>query len=107
MARSSSWIRAPESGMFRSFASLGGRVKKGELLGVISSPFGDKEVEVIAPSSGIIIGRTSLPLTNEGAALYHVARFQAVADAEENVSVFNEHMTEEPLDEVTEEPPII
>ncbi|MCW8982812.1 MAG: succinylglutamate desuccinylase/aspartoacylase family protein, partial [Gammaproteobacteria bacterium] len=33
IARSSSWVRAPESGIFRAFAALGSRVKKDDVLG--------------------------------------------------------------------------
>lgn len=107
MARSSSWIRAPESGIFRAFASLGGRVKRGDQLGMIASPFGTNETEVTATSSGIIIGRTSLPLISEGDALFHIARFEAVAAAEETVTVFTDSLTDNEQDEVSDEPPII
>ena len=67
---------------------LGSRVKKDQPVGVISDPFGGSEVEVLAPYSGVVIGCTNLPLANEGEALFHVARFQVVADAAVKVEAF-------------------
>ena len=55
IARSSLWIRAPESGVFRTKIKLGERVEKGEVLGVISDPFGEREVNVKAKYGGIVI----------------------------------------------------
>ncbi|MES9860293.1 MAG: succinylglutamate desuccinylase/aspartoacylase family protein, partial [Candidatus Thiodiazotropha sp. 4PDIVS1] len=75
VARSSSWVRAPDSGVLRAMVPLGGRVKKGTLLGVVADPFGESEFQLNSPFSGIIIGRSNLPLVNEGDALYHIARF--------------------------------
>jgi predicted deacylase len=75
VAESSSWVRAPQSGILRSMKPLGAKVEKGALLGVVSDPFGENEEPVYAPSEGIIIGRTTIPLVNEGEALFHVARF--------------------------------
>lgn len=107
VARSSSWVRAPESGIFRSFSALGSRVKRGDTLGAIDSPFGENEVEITAPASGLIIGRTNLPLINEGDALFHIARFQAVKEAENQVEAFAETLEEHAPEEPFEEPPII
>lgn len=107
IARSSSWVRAPESGVFRAFTVLGIQVKKGDVLGVIDSPFGDNEVEVVAPTSGLVIGKTSLPLINEGDALFHIARFQAVKEVAEKVEAFTETLVEVAPEEPFDEPPII
>lgn len=93
VASSTSWVRAPESGILRVLSTLGSRVKTGQLLGVISSPFGDKESEVQSPFSGIIIGRTSLPLTNEGDALFHIARVHGVKAVEEKLESFTDDLT--------------
>jgi len=73
VCKSSSWLRAPESGLFRAVSPLGASVKKGDHLGYISSPFGDTEWEVLAQRSGLIIGKTNLPVTNRGDALFHIA----------------------------------
>ncbi|MCC5863667.1 MAG: succinylglutamate desuccinylase/aspartoacylase family protein [Wenzhouxiangella sp.] len=76
MARSSSWVRAPQSGLFLAEVPLGARVTRDQtVLGVVSDPFGEKAAEIKAPFSGIVIGRLNLPLVNEGDAVYHIARF--------------------------------
>lgn len=105
IARSSSWVRAPESGILRALVPLGGRVKKGTLLGVVADPFGEQEFEVNASYSGIVIGRTNLPLVNEGDALYHIARFGDIEEVEAKVDEFQEeHSTELPPSPDAESP---
>lgn len=73
VARSSRWVRAPQSGILRQPAPLGARVRRGEELGVLSSPLEQGDVPVVAPLSGLLIGRSNLPLVHEGDALFHVA----------------------------------
>lgn len=72
-ASSTHWVRAPESGLFLAKAALGQMVKKGEVLGRMSDPFGDHQRPVKATHAGKIIGMSKLPLANEGDALYHIA----------------------------------
>lgn len=74
-SRSSTWVRAPQSGLLRSNAGLGKLIKKNDVLGWISDPFGESEEPIPSPVSGIVIGLTTLPLAHEGEALYHIARF--------------------------------
>ncbi|MCW9024189.1 MAG: succinylglutamate desuccinylase/aspartoacylase family protein [Gammaproteobacteria bacterium] len=90
VARSTSWIRAPDSGILRAMIPLGGRVKKNTLLGIVADPFGEKEVSIKAPFGGIVIGRTNLPLVNEGDALFHIARFEDIHEIEAKVDEFHE-----------------
>jgi len=73
LARSCGWVRAQESGILRATTRLGARVEKGVSLGLISDPFGEAECVVKAHDSGVIIGRTNLPLVQEGDALFHIA----------------------------------
>ena len=40
VARSSAWVRAPSSGIFRPVVALGAKVEKEGLLGIIEDPFG-------------------------------------------------------------------
>lgn len=107
VARSSSWVRAPDSGMLRAMVQLGSRVKKDTLLGVVSDPFGEEETNVISIYSGIVIGRTNLPLVNEGDALFHIARFEHVVDAANKVDEFNEEHSHEVKTSPHPESPII
>ena len=107
VARSSSWERSPDSGIFRAMVPLGGRVKKGTLLGVVGDPFGDMETQVNASFSGIVIGRTNLPLVNEGDALFHIARFQDVQEVEAQVDEFQEAHSPDQIPSPHPEGPII
>lgn len=91
VARSSKWIRAPQGGMLRAHVKLGDQIEPGDILGVVDSPLGDQEIEVRAEFSGIVIGRSNLPLVNEGDALFHIARFSvAEADAVAAVEAFQD-----------------
>jgi len=107
VARSSVWVRAAESGILRAMAPLGMRVKKDTLLGMISDPFGEKERQIVAGYNGIIIGRTNLPLVNEGDALFHIARFERAQQAADKVEIFQETHNPEPDEEPSPEGPII
>ena len=83
-ANSSHWIRAPHSGSMHARKKVGNKVKKNEVLAVISDPFGIQKHYVKARSTGIIVGITMMPLVNNGDALFHVATFDdACAVAEE------------------------
>jgi predicted deacylase len=82
-ANSSHWVRAPHSGSMHIRKHVGNKVKKGEILGVISDPFGIEKHYVRVKKTGIIIGITMMPLVNNGDALFHIATFddsKAVAD---------------------------
>jgi uncharacterized protein len=81
VADSSHWIRAPEGGILRSALKLGQRVSAGELIGQVSDPFGAREFPVTASHAGIVIGCNSLPLVNEGDALFHIARMERPREA--------------------------
>ncbi len=76
VARSSFWVRAPTSGILRDRIRIGLAVSRGQTLGIVGDPLGREEVAVEAPRDGVVIGRSVLPLVNEGDALYHVASFE-------------------------------
>lgn len=88
VVRSSSWVRAPESGVLRTTASLGERIERDGLLGMITDPFGDSEVQVRSPADAILIGRTNIPLVHEGEALFHLARFEDDEGVAESLETF-------------------
>lgn len=93
IARSSSWVRASLSGIFRSYKDLGDYVEQDEVLGKISDPsdmFIDQGYEICANSSGIIIGKTKLPLVSQGDALYHIARFADVSEVAAGLETFQQ-----------------
>ncbi len=88
VADSTSWVRAPESGIVIPGVELGSRVKAGQALAVIGDPVSDEETPVKAPFDGIIIGQSKLPLAHEGDALFNVAAFKSVSRAENRVEEF-------------------
>ncbi len=79
VATRSTWIRAPTSGVFHVENKLGSRVKKKDVVGTISDPFGVEETLVRATASGLIIGRLERPLVHRGDALIHLARLEVPA----------------------------
>jgi predicted deacylase len=88
VARSSSWVRAPVSGIVTRRAQLGKSVRAREPLAIISDPLGSREESISASFDGIIIGRSNLPLAHEGDALFHVAAFRNFERAEDAVEEF-------------------
>ncbi|MFT5140356.1 MAG: putative deacylase [Lysobacterales bacterium] len=88
IARSTRWVRAPASGIVTGQMKLGSNVNEGQRLALISDPLGEFEEAVVAPSDGIIIGRSNLPLTHEGDALFNVADFIGAAGADNVVEEF-------------------
>lgn len=89
-ARTSSWIRAPLSGLLRRELELGARIKKGEGIGKIADALGENEIDVITPITGILIGHTNLPVVNEGDALFHIARFSNSESVEDAIETFQD-----------------
>ena len=101
VARSSSWVRAPQSGVLRLKAMLGSRVRKGDTLGVITAPLAGADCMVVAPATGILIAHTHLPLVHEGEALFHLARFESNTAVAEQVEALQETLAPaQPEDEV-------
>lgn len=72
----SAWIRAPKSGIFLPVRKPGDSVKKNELIGFIVDPFVQKEIKINASFYGVIIGKSTLPIVNEGDALLHIAKLK-------------------------------
>lgn len=94
---SSYWLRAPAGGLLRTFRQTGDLVASGDLMGMVSDPFGENEVEVLAQEGGIIVGRTNLPVVNEGDALFHVATPPSEAVMEGKVEALAEQLEGQPL----------
>lgn len=91
-ANASTWVRASHSGVLRITVPLGAHVTSGQILGEINDPFGEMEVPLIAKETGIVIGRTNLPLVNEGDALVHIARFAKAGPVAERMDIFAERV---------------
>lgn len=96
-SRASNWVRAPAGGLLRSYRNIGDVVEEGAVLGVLSDPFGEIDIEVRATEKGLIIGRTNLPVVHEGDALFHVARLQARAEPEATLESLTTQLEGDPM----------
>ncbi|WP_299260200.1 succinylglutamate desuccinylase/aspartoacylase family protein [uncultured Aquimarina sp.] len=68
------WIRAKYSGMYHPYVQTGAYIKKGEIIGNVSDPFGDFEKLIKAPHSGYVICSNQSPIVNQGDALIHMSK---------------------------------
>lgn len=89
----SNWTRAAAGGVMRAYFGLGDKVQEGDLLAHISDPLGQDNISIIADAPGLVIGRTNLPVVNQGDALFHIAslkRLNAAADSVDTLVAFTE-----------------
>ena len=66
------WIRANFSGMFHVNVKTNSKVEKGQLLGIISDPYGKIEHKVKASHSGYIINVNLASIVYQGDAIFHI-----------------------------------
>lgn len=90
VARDSSWVRAPGSGILQSTVKLGAHVREGQTLGRLVNPYGEGESRIVNEAEGVIIGMTRIPLLNEGDAVFHVASFKRPTAVEKAVEAFQD-----------------
>jgi hypothetical protein len=72
-------------------------VSTDDVLGVIANPYEDSETEVRPTWPGLIIGRTNLPVVNQGDALFHIARVPSASRAERKVGAIETELQGDPL----------
>ncbi len=92
VAKSTSWVRAPASGILRTQVPLGGKIAVNQKIGEIADPFDEHESAVISPVAGIVIGRMDLPLVHNGDALIHIASFDDSVAVSESLDDFREEI---------------
>ncbi len=97
LATKSAWVRATEGGIARIHCKVGQFVKRDDLLGVVSDPFGERDTELFAPRDGLIIGRSNLPVVNQGDALIHIADIPKAEAAHAELNVIEEAFDGDPL----------
>lgn len=90
VSRSSTWVRAPISGILSADVRLGDRVSEDRVLGRVTDPFGEAEAKVLAPTSGVVIGRLNLPLVHNGDALFHIARHERPSIVSATIAAFRQ-----------------
>jgi len=93
VSKGSYWTRATHSGSFRAKKKLGDQVKAGDLLAVISDPFGDNPYSVYSKYEGIVIGISKIPLVTQGDAMFHIATFRNSGKVKEAMTSFDEELT--------------
>jgi uncharacterized protein len=71
--RKSHWIRARYAGLFQPAIKLGDPIKRRQLLGKITDPFGFESYKVISSQEGQIIGLNNSPVVHKGDAIMHIA----------------------------------
>jgi predicted deacylase len=91
VAKSSKWIRASSGGMIRTVKALGDTVKQNEIIAYIDDPFEDVTSQIESPYDGIIIGKSEIPLVQEGDAVFHIAKFRNLEYAEENIEYLSDN----------------
>ncbi len=91
----SKWIRATHGGILRTIKALGDTAKEGEIIAFIDDPFNDESFEIAAPFGGIIIGKSEIPLVQEGDAVFHMAKFRNLDMAEDKIEYFSEDAIEQ------------
>jgi predicted deacylase len=69
----SKWIRAQESGMFKSIIKVGSFVEKGQTIGQITDPYGKTHSWVKASNDGYVFNVNESPLIYQGDALFHIS----------------------------------
>lgn len=69
----SMWVRAGYAGLFQTEVELGSSVKKSQLIGKITDPFGYEVFRVLSPREGRVIGLNNSPVVHKGDALMHLA----------------------------------
>ncbi len=94
VVRSSSWIRSADSGILRTIKALGDTVVQNEIIAFIDEPLGDGFTEIISPFDGVIIGKSQIPLIQEGDAIFHIAKFKNLETAENKIEYFSEDAIE-------------
>ncbi|MFO7846868.1 MAG: succinylglutamate desuccinylase/aspartoacylase family protein [Balneolaceae bacterium] len=71
--RKSSWVRAKNAGIFNSKIKLGDFVKKRQVVGKITDPYGNESFRVVNRNEGRVIALNNNPVVHKGDAILHVA----------------------------------
>nr|WP_321227352.1 succinylglutamate desuccinylase/aspartoacylase family protein [uncultured Psychroserpens sp.] len=69
----SKWLRAKFSGMFKATAAINSYVKKDDVLGNITDPYGSFNHFVKAPNAGYIFNVNESPIIYQGDAIFHIS----------------------------------
>jgi hypothetical protein len=106
IANRTRWVRAGQSGILRSLVASGMKVEEGDLLAYINNPLGEDTEELISPVSGIVIGKTNLPLVFAGEALFNIAGYDEIDQVAENIDAYQDQLDPNTDEMASDEPPL-
>lgn len=93
VAETTTWLRAPSSGILKMDLPLGSKVGKNRKLGEIADPFGiHGSAAIEAPVSGMVIGKLNLPLVHQGDAVIHIAQIEKLSGIDPVIADFKEEV---------------
>lgn len=73
-ARKTTWVRAEMGGILAFYAKPGDLVRKGDILAINSTVFGEDQRTMKSPCDGVIVGMTTMPAVKPGEPIYHIAK---------------------------------
>lgn len=72
VCRNSYWMYAKQGGILQVYPELIEEVKKGQKIALITNVFGEKVTEIKAKHDGIVIGKATYPVCQEGSRVVHI-----------------------------------
>lgn len=93
----STWVRANQSGILFSRATLGQRVKEGDVLGTVTDPITNARTTIKSPYQGRILGMALDQVVLPGFAAYHIG-----IQTPEAILIEESQMSQ-PLDDMSED----
>jgi uncharacterized protein len=94
----SRWVRAETPGLLMSEVELGQRVAPGQRLGRVIDPLTDREVELLSPFHGRVLGMSQNRQVLPGYALFHLGEQTSEAEAVQEAVVAPEGTADEEED---------
>ncbi len=76
IVRQSLWVRAPKGGILLMHVSPREVVHQGQVIAVLSTPFGTEEEAIRAPFTGLVLGITTSPLAHPGTPICHMIKLE-------------------------------
>lgn len=89
-ANKSSWVRSPRGGISHRRRKSGDTVHQGDVLATVTGLFGEDEMELVSPIDGIVIGHATLPVVNQGDAIFHIAQVANLEHAGEAIETITD-----------------
>ena len=89
-ANRSSWVRSPRGGITHRVRKSGDTIHEGDVLATVTGLFGEDPMEMVSPIAGIIIGHATLPVVNQGDAIFHIAQVANLEHAGEAIETITD-----------------